>query len=172
MGHAHAWKFIQPHVMTLLTDVIFPLLCHTKEDEETFNDDPIEYIRQKYGMCTHETCLSNIRTEFNSELDVISILLLTGVGDGIEDESSVFCGEQLLNTMCKKRKGVLPKCVGLVTQVLNNPQSSPQQRDGALHMVGAIADILLKKDEYKDQFDNVIIQFVFPAMEAPYPFIR
>jgi hypothetical protein len=49
MGHAHAWKFIQPHVMTLLTDVIFPLMCHTKEDEECFNDDPIEYIRKKYG---------------------------------------------------------------------------------------------------------------------------
>jgi hypothetical protein len=94
------------------------------------------------------------------------------VGDAMEEESSVYCGEQLLNTMCRKRKGVLPKCVGLVTEVLNNPQSSPQHRDGALHMVGAVADILLRKDEYKDQFDQVIISFVFPAMEAPFPYIR
>ena len=74
--------------------------------------------------------------------------------------------------MCKKRKGVLAKCLQLITQVLNSPDSLPQQKDGALHMVGAIADILLKKDQYKDQFENVLTQFVFPSFACPFPYLR
>lgn len=132
---------MKDHTETMLSDVIFPLMCHTDLDEKLWNEDPVEYIRAKYGEC-------------------------------LEDESAVNCGEQFLNTMCKKRKGVLPKCIQLVTQILNQPNSTPQQKDGALHMVGAIADILLKKDQYKDAFDDVIIRFVFPSMDAPFPFIR
>jgi len=29
---------------------VFPLLCHTDEDEQLWNSDPIEYIRTKYGQ--------------------------------------------------------------------------------------------------------------------------
>lgn len=90
----------------------------------------------------------------------------------IDEDSAVLCGEQLLNAMCKKRKGVLSRCVSLVTQILNEPNSTPQQKDGALHMIGAIADVLLKKDLYKDQFDDVLIRFVFPSMSSPFPFLR
>jgi hypothetical protein len=141
VSHAHSWKFMKPYTMTMLSDVIFPLMCHSDADEQLWKEDPVEYIRAKYG-------------------------------ESLEQESSVNCGEQLLNCMCKKRKGVLPKCIQLVNQVLNDPNSTPQQKDGALHMVGAIADILLKKDQYKDAFDDVIVRFVFPSMGANIPFIR
>ena len=29
--------------------VVFPLLCHTDDDEELWNEDPYEYIRMKFG---------------------------------------------------------------------------------------------------------------------------
>jgi hypothetical protein len=90
----------------------------------------------------------------------------------MEEDSAVSCGERLLNAMCRKRKGILPKCLQIVTQVLNEPNSTPRQKDGALHMVGAVADILMKKDQYKDQFNDVLIQFVFPSFTTTYPFLR
>lgn len=34
---------------TLIQDVIFPLMCHSDEDEEMWKNDPHEYIRVKYG---------------------------------------------------------------------------------------------------------------------------
>lgn len=34
---------------TVIVDVIFPLLCHSDDDQEMWESDPIEYIRTKYG---------------------------------------------------------------------------------------------------------------------------
>ncbi|CAG7729688.1 unnamed protein product [Allacma fusca] len=141
VNHAHAWKFMKPHSNPMISDVIYPLLCHSDADERLWKEDPIEYVRTKYG-------------------------------DSVEEDSAVSCAEQLLNAMCKKRKGVLPGCLELITHVLNSPDSTPQQKDGALHMVGSIADILLKKDQYKDQFENVLSQFVFPSFACPFPYLR
>lgn len=140
VSHAHSWKFMKPHANAMLTDVIFPLMCHTEEDERLWKEDPIEYVRSKY--------------------------------DAIDADTAVTCGEQLLNAMCKKRKGVLPNCIQLVTSLLNDPNTPPQRKDGALHIVGAVADILLKKDQYKEQFDDVLIRYIFPSMTAPFPFLR
>lgn len=141
VSHAHAWKFIKPHCTLLLSDVIYPLMCHTDADETLWKEDPIEYVKLKYA-------------------------------DILEEDSVVSCGEQLLNAMCKKRKGVLPKCLGIVNQVLNEPNSSPKQKDGAFHMIGAIADILLKKEQFKTHFEDVLMRFVFPAFNTSFPFLR
>lgn len=32
-----------------ILQVVFPLLCHTDEDEELWTEDPYEYIRMKFG---------------------------------------------------------------------------------------------------------------------------
>lgn len=34
----------------MLSDVIYPLMCHSDADERLWQDDPIEYVRTKYGM--------------------------------------------------------------------------------------------------------------------------
>jgi len=36
-------------VQVIIQDVVFPLLCHSAEDEQLWNSDPVEYIRTKYG---------------------------------------------------------------------------------------------------------------------------
>jgi len=33
----------------LVQDIVFPLMCHTDDDEELWESDPVEYIRVKYG---------------------------------------------------------------------------------------------------------------------------
>ena len=32
-----------------MREIIFPLMCHSKEDEELWNDDPHEFIKVKNG---------------------------------------------------------------------------------------------------------------------------
>lgn len=39
--------------------------------------------------------------------------------------------------------------------VLTNPNSTPYQKDGALHMVGSVADVLLKV------YSCIICDFIF-----------
>ena len=49
VNHAHAWKFMKPHANVMISDVIYPLLCYSDSDEKLWKEDPIEYVRVKYG---------------------------------------------------------------------------------------------------------------------------
>lgn len=54
----------------------------------------------------------------------------------------------------------------MITQILTNNATEPPQKDGALHMVGSLADILLKKQMYRDQLDQLFIKYVFPEFNS------
>ena len=43
---ARTWKLLQPHVPELMQRVLFPLMCFNDEDQELWDDDPLEYIRK------------------------------------------------------------------------------------------------------------------------------
>jgi len=48
-----SWK--SDHVslcQVMVQDIVFPLMCHSDEDEELWDSDPVEYIRVKYGLYT------------------------------------------------------------------------------------------------------------------------
>lgn len=36
-------------MMVIIQEILFPLMCHTDEDEDLFENDPVEYIKLKYG---------------------------------------------------------------------------------------------------------------------------
>lgn len=80
--------------------------------------------------------------------------------------SPVTAAQTLLHSACKKRKDMLQKAMGMLTQVLTNPATEPPQKDGALHMVGTLADILLKKKLYREQLDQFFLKFVFPEYQS------
>ncbi|XP_054164898.1 importin-7-like isoform X2 [Oppia nitens] len=86
--------------------------------------------------------------------------------------SPIVAAQTLLHTCCKKRKEMLQKSMGFAVQVLSNTNSDPRMKDGALYMVGAVADILLKKDLYKDQMENMIVAYVFPQFQSPHGYLR
>ena len=50
--------------------------------------------------------------------------------------------------------------------------STPSQKDGALHMIGTMADILLKKKNYKDQLEQFLVSIVFPEFSSPHGHLR
>lgn len=80
--------------------------------------------------------------------------------------SPVTAAQTLLHSACKKRKEMLGKAMVMLTQILTNPATEPPQKDGALHMVGSLADVLLKKKPYKDQLDQLFIKYVFPEFNS------
>uniref|UniRef100_A0AAY4EAR1 Importin N-terminal domain-containing protein n=1 Tax=Denticeps clupeoides TaxID=299321 RepID=A0AAY4EAR1_9TELE len=59
--------------------------------------------------------------------------------------SPTTAAQTLLFTSCNKRKEVLQKTMGFCYQILTEPSSDPRKKDGALHMIGSLAEILLKK---------------------------
>lgn len=80
--------------------------------------------------------------------------------------SPVTAAQTLLHSSCKKRKDMLQKAMSMVTQVLNNPATEASQKDGALHMVGSLADVLLRKKLYREQLDQLFIKYVFPEFSS------
>lgn len=50
VAHAHSWKILKPHMQLIIQEIVFPLMCHSEEDEELWQNDPIEYIRLKYDV--------------------------------------------------------------------------------------------------------------------------
>ncbi|ENN75634.1 hypothetical protein YQE_07812, partial [Dendroctonus ponderosae] len=80
--------------------------------------------------------------------------------------SPVTAAQTLLHSSCKKRKEMLGKTMGMLTQILNNPATDAPQKDGALHMIGSLADVLLKKKPYKDQLDQLFLKYVFPEFNS------
>ncbi|XP_059474661.1 importin-7 isoform X2 [Neocloeon triangulifer] len=140
--HAYTWKFLKPHMLIVVQEIIFPVMCHSPEDEELWQTDPIEYVHTKFELI-----------------------------DDFMDP--VTAAQALLLVVCKKRKAILPKCMAFVVQILNAQQNAdPSLRDGALNMVGTLAELLIKKKEYCDQVCGMLQQYVFPELKAPQGHLR
>ncbi|XP_074661019.1 importin-7-like [Tubulanus polymorphus] len=86
--------------------------------------------------------------------------------------SPVTAAQTLLHSSVAKRKGVLQKTVDFCMSILRTPNVGPRQKDGALHMIGAVADILLKKNIYKDQVEMMIASHVFDEFQSSHGFLR
>ncbi|KAK6191779.1 hypothetical protein SNE40_003377 [Patella caerulea] len=141
IGHAFSWGFIKPHVQTMISSVIFPLMCHSDEDDELWNTNPHEYIRVKY--------------------------------DVFEDFfSPVMAAQTVFYTAAAKRKEVLNKAMGFCMSILTGQNVDPRQRDGALHMIGAVAEVLLKRKIYKDQAELMLTSHVFPEFTSEMGYLR
>lgn len=86
--------------------------------------------------------------------------------------SPVSASQNLLHSLCKKRRDMLQKTMTLVINVLNNPQADPKAKDGALHMIGSISSVLLKKPLFKEQLEQLLVTYVFPLFSSPHGFLR
>lgn len=141
VSHSHSWKMLKQHIIAIIQDVIFPLMCYSEADEELWETDAVEYIRQKF--------------------------------DVFDDYSTpVPAAESLLHSVCKMRKGILNNVMSVIMQIITAPNIDAKQKDGALHMVGSLADVLLKKKIFKEQVEQLITSYVFPEFQSPYGHLR
>ncbi|XP_053777657.1 importin-8 isoform X2 [Desmodus rotundus] len=93
--------------------------------------------------------------------------------DIFEDYASpTIAAQTLLYTAAKKRKEVLPKMMAFCYQILTDPNFDPRKKDGALHVIGSLADILLKKSLFKDQMELLLQNHVFPLLLSNLGYLR
>ncbi|GCB73913.1 hypothetical protein scyTo_0002995 [Scyliorhinus torazame] len=86
--------------------------------------------------------------------------------------SPTTAAQTLLYTACSKRKEVLQKTMGFCYQILTEPTVDPRKKDGALHMIGSLAEVLLKKKIYKDQMEFMLQNHVFPLFSSELGYMR
>ncbi|XP_077995074.1 importin-7-like [Glandiceps talaboti] len=86
--------------------------------------------------------------------------------------SPVTAAQTLLHTVVKSRKQMLEMTIGFCRDVLTTKDINPRKKDGSLHMIGTLADILLKKKKYKDQMELLLALYVFPEFKSELGYMR
>lgn len=64
------------------------------------------------------------------------------------------------------------KTVGFLGTIIHNDTVTVKQKDGILHMLGVIGNVLIKKKAFANQLENMIVQYLFPEMQSPTAFLR
>lgn len=72
----------------IIRDVLFPIMHYTAEDEEMWQDDPLEYVRTKFSAVSENHSVALVPS-----------------------------AEYLLLTACKYRKGILPDVIRFLNDV-------------------------------------------------------
>uniref|UniRef100_A0A673NCL3 Importin-8-like n=1 Tax=Sinocyclocheilus rhinocerous TaxID=307959 RepID=A0A673NCL3_9TELE len=86
--------------------------------------------------------------------------------------SPTTAAQTLLCTAARKRKEVLPQMMEFCHQILMDPNADPRRKDGALHVIGALAQHLLKKRVYRDQMELMLQNYVFPLLNSNLGYLR
>lgn len=184
-------------MLDIITHVLFPILQYTEADEELWETDPKEYIRTKYGMWRLEMCyiflfICENNTSFSNSISDIYD----------DYSTSVPAAQELFFTSCKTRRGILQESMQFLmsvstvpsptnvpfditylnfslqsirfvrVQIVGNPNVDPKQKDGALRMIGAVADVLLRKQGYRDQMEEMLTRYIFPEFNSPHGHMR
>ncbi|XP_051976634.1 importin-8-like [Xyrauchen texanus] len=80
--------------------------------------------------------------------------------------------QTLLCKAARKKKEVLPQMMEFCHQILIDPNADPRRKDGALHVIGTLAQSLLKKRVYRDQMEIILQNYVFPLLNSNLCYLR
>ncbi|UYV79303.1 IPO7 [Cordylochernes scorpioides] len=175
VSHGISWKYLKPNIEGILEKVVFPLMSYSEQDEELWKNDPHEYIRMKFDIF-------DANSSWNSE--PFYFIVFRSIGEGtlpsqgdiyytFEDfVSPVSAAQKLVHFVCKMRKNMLNRVMRMVMVVLDTPTCTPRDKDGALHIVGTVAGILLKKKLYKNNMETMLVKYVYPEFQSPHGFLR
>lgn len=114
------WKLMKPHVPAIVGYFVFPMLCFSDDDAEMWEDDPVEYIRNK----------TDPMEDFKSPQHAAANLLMTLVRDRPTAMPQVL------------------EVVSAAAQSYAQDQSEAMARrkDGALNMLSTVLDLLMEDE--------------------------
>ena len=142
------WKLLKPHLETLNSHVLFPILCQSDEDIEQFDSDPPEYLHRKLNFY-----------EDVSSPDVAATNFLVSLTKSRKEQTF----------------SILNFVNGVVNKYETSPEDerNPRDKEGALRMIGTLASVILgKKSPIADQVEYFFVRHVFPEFRSPHGFLR
>ncbi|KAI0169799.1 ARM repeat-containing protein [Hypoxylon sp. FL1284] len=142
------WSLLQPHLNTLVTHLVFPVMCLSDEDVEKFEDEPEEYLHRKLNFYEEVSAPDVAATNF----------LVT-----------------LTKARRKQTFEILQFINGVVNQYEQSPDNEKNHiaKEGALRMIGTLAPVLLgKKSPVADQIEYFLVRYVFPDFKSPLGYLR
>ncbi|KAG9511316.1 Importin-7 [Fragariocoptes setiger] len=159
-------RYIAPRVMQLTlnylnTSVLHSLTWKMLKDDMLAVVEKIIFPLMCYSEEDEELWTNDPREYIRLKFDAFE-----------EYVSPVMAAQTLFHECCKKRRDMLDKSMLSILRVLNNPQADPKHKDGALHLIGSIADVLLRKKKYKSDLEQLLVTYVFPLFSCNLGFLR
>lgn len=142
------WTHLKPHVESLVSHFIFPVLCQSDEDLELFESDPPEYLHRKLNYY-----------EQVSAPDVAAMNFLVSLTKNRKTET--FPILNFINSIVNRYEAAPEQ------------QKNAREKEGALRMIGTLASVILgKKSPIADQVEYFFVRHVFPEFRSPHGFLR
>ena len=142
------WVHLKPHMDTLVSHLLFPILCQSDEDIELFETDPSEYLHRKLNFYEEVSAPDVAATNF----------LVT------------------LTKSRKKQTFTILNFVNVVVnryESAPDDQKNPREKEGALRMIGTLSSVILaKKSPIADQVEYFFVRHVFPEFRSPHGYLR
>ena len=144
------WTQLKPHLQAIITHFIFPLLCFTEEDQELWEDNPVEFVHKKVDPPIDDfKCPSSAAAE-----------LLVCIN---EDRY-----KQAFQT-------TLVTINHLLSQYNEAPPNmkDPRKKYGILYMMSLLSkQALLKDSPMYGQVESFLMTYVVPDISSPCAFLR
>ncbi|KAI9689923.1 MAG: hypothetical protein M1822_009805 [Bathelium mastoideum] len=142
------WNHLKPHLKTLITHLVFPVLCQSDEDIELFETDPQDYLHRKLNFY-----------EEVSAPDVAATNFLVSLTKSRRKETYTIL--EFVNQIVSKY------------ETAPDNEKNPREKEGALRMIGTLSGIILgKKSPFADQVEYFFVRYVFPEFRSPHGFLR
>ena len=142
------WDHLKPHIDTLISHLLFPILCQSNEDIELFESDPPEYLHRKLNfyeeVSAPDVAASNFLVSLTKSRKKLTFTILNFVNEIVSKYESA-----------------------------PEDQKDPREKEGALRMIGTLASVILgKKSPIADQVEYFFVRHVFPEFRSPHGFLR
>jgi hypothetical protein len=97
---------------------------------------------------------------------------IRGKYDVFEDLiSPVTAAVTVIHQAAKHRKGTMDLMVKHCLSILHTADN-PRMKDGALHVIGILAELLMKRKNYRNLVEKMIMDYVFPHYHSEFGFLR
>lgn len=142
------WGHLKPHLDSLVTHFLFPVMCLSEDDVEKFDSDPEEYLHHKLNFYEEVSAPDVAATNF--------LVTLTKV----------------------RRKHTLDILTFVNTIVTEYEQTADDNKnhiakEGALRMIGTLSSVILgKKSPIAEQVEYFLVRYVFPDFRSTQGFLR
>jgi hypothetical protein len=142
------WAHLKPHLDSLTTHFLFPVMCLSAEDIEQFDDEPEEYLHHKLNYYEEVSAPDIAATNF----------LVT-----------------LAKVRRKTVMDILTFVNTIVTEyeAAEDGAKNHVHKEGALRMIATLSQVILgKKSPIAEQVEYFLVRFVFPDFRSPQGFLR
>ncbi|GAA6009458.1 hypothetical protein JCM11491_003564 [Sporobolomyces phaffii] len=140
------FALLKPHLNTLIEHFIFPLVCLSDDEIESFTEDPSEFARQHFG----DFIVDSYASPTSSALSFLSALVEV------------------------RAKSTLLPLLEFIQRISSSYPASAtaRQKDGALRILGALSMTAVKSKKLAPMLESFFIQQVVPEFKSEHGLLR